>query len=188
MQLQIRPERQADFAAVYKLVQESFASQAASEGDEQDFVVAMRRHPGYVNDLALIAEEDGRLAGYVMLTETEILGAEPQPRVLLLAPLCVHPDYWGRGVGGALIDAAFQRAVRLGFSAVFLAGPPDYYTRFGFRPAVTFGIGHQLAVPDKYILARELIPGALENVGGTVVLTGHTTCGPAMAGPPAPRR
>ncbi|MDL2210544.1 N-acetyltransferase [Desulfovibrio sp. OttesenSCG-928-O18] len=182
MSLRIRPERETDFDTIYALVRESFSALEAADGDEQDFVVAMRQHPGYIRELALTAERNGELVGYTMLTETEILDAASPPKVLLLAPLCVVPAQWGQGVGGALMDEAFKRAVCRGFSAVFLAGDPEYYKRFGFRPTVDFGVRHQLSVPDKFILAKELVPGALKNVGGTVVLTGHTTCAPATGG------
>lgn len=178
MRVRIRPERETDFDAIYALVQESFSALDTADGDEQDFVVAMRRHPGYIRDLALVAEEDGEIAGYAMLTATEILETATPPPALLLAPLCVAPACWGRGIGGALLEEACKRAVCRGFAAVFLAGDPVYYQRFGFRATVEFGIGHQLAVPDKFILGKELAPGALKRTGGTVVLTGHTTCAP----------
>ena len=182
MSLRIRPEREADFDAIYSLVRESFSALEAADGDEQDFVVEMRRHPGYIRDLALVAERGGELVGYAMLTATEILETAMPSPVLLLAPLCVVPSCWGQGVGAALMEEAFRRAVCRGGTAVFLAGDPEYYKRFGFRPTVEFGIKHQLKVPDRFILARELVPGALENVGGTIVLTGHTTCAPATGG------
>ncbi|MDR3073978.1 MAG: N-acetyltransferase [Deltaproteobacteria bacterium] len=182
MSLSIRSEREADFTPLYSLVQEAFAAVETADGDEQDFVLAMRRHSGYIRSLALVAEKGGELVGFVMLTRTEILGKEPLPRVLLLAPLCVAPAFWGWGIGSALMAEAFSRAVDLGFTAVFLAGDPGYYSRFGFLPSVSFGISHHLAVPDRFILAKELVPGALEKAVGMVILTGHTTCASATGG------
>lgn len=187
MSLSIRPEREADFAEIYDLVRDAFATVEASEGDEQDFVVSMRAHSGYIPALALVAERCGEIAGYVMLTQTHIEGPQGGPPVLLLAPLCVSPKRQSRGVGAALMRDAFRRAVELGYDAVFLAGNPKYYRRFGFRPTVDFGIRHTMPVPDKYIMAKELVPGALASRSGTIVLTGHTTCATAIP-PPEKKR
>lgn len=180
MSLDIRPENEADFEAIYALVRDAFATVEASEGDEQGFVASMRRHPGYIPDLALVAERKGELVGYVMLTETAVAGPQGGSPVLLLAPLCVTPKRQSRGVGAALVHDAFRRALRRGYDAVFLAGNPKYYRRFGFRPTADFGIAHTMPVPDKYIMAKELIPNALFSRKGTIVLTGHTTCATAL--------
>lgn len=183
MPLSIHPERETDFPAIHDLVRDAFATVEGSEGDEQEFVAAMRSHPGYIPDLALVAERKGDLVGYVMLTETRVDGPEGGGPVLLLAPLCVSPKRQSRGVGAALMHNAFQRALERGYDAVFLAGNPAYYRRFGFRPTVKFGIGHTMPVADKYILALELVPGALESRKGTIILTGHTTCATAIGIP-----
>ena len=65
MPLSIRSEIAADFDAVHTLVREAFASLPEAEGDEQDFVVAMRAHKGYIPELALVAERKGEIVGYV---------------------------------------------------------------------------------------------------------------------------
>lgn len=187
MSLLIRPERETDFDAIRELVGEAFADQPHAEGDEADFVAAMRSHPGYIPELALVAEKGGLVTGYVLLTETSIETGPGVPDggkpVLLLAPLCVSPKRQSRGVGAALMREAFRRAETLGYSAVFLAGNPDYYRRFGFHSTVRFGIRHAMPVPDRYILAKELVPGALAGRTGTIVLTGHTTCASALYAP-----
>lgn len=179
MPLRIRSEEPSDFPAIYSLVRDAFAVAKASDGDEQDFVVAMRDHPGYIPDLALVAEKGPVLAGYILLTKTRIAGPEGDYDALLLAPLCVSPKVQRRGVGAALMKEAFRRARDMGFTAVFLAGDPAYYRRFGFRCAAKFGIRHELAVPDKYILVLELVPGALQGKTGTIILTGHNSCAAA---------
>ena len=183
MPFTIRPERETDFHSIGELVEESFLNIAESDGDERDFVTRMRHHPGYIPGLALVAEKAGILSGYVMLTRTAIEGDGGGMPVLLLAPLCVPPRKQGRGIGGRLLREAFVRAASLGYGAIFLAGNPRYYGRFGFRPAVAFGIGHSMPVADKYILARELVADALAGRGGTIVLTGHTSCGTAVHSP-----
>ena len=183
MTLSIRPEHAGDFPAIHTVVRDAFASLSEATGDEQDFVAAIREHKGYIPELALVAEDEGNLVGYVMLTETHVEGPEGGAPVLLLAPICVAPELHGRKVGATLLRDALQRARAMGYDAVFLAGNPDYYTRFGFLPTVSFGIGHTMPVPDKCIMALELVPGALSGRKGTILLTGHTTCASALSSP-----
>lgn len=183
MSLIIRPERETDFAEIYDLVGDAFSTVETSEGDERDFVVSMRAHPGYIPALSLVAERCDEIVGYVMLTRTHVEGPQGGPPVLLLAPLCVSPKRQSRGVGAALMREAFRRAVAFGYDAVFLAGNPKYYRRFGFRATVDFGIMHSMPVPDKYVMAKELVPGALASRAGTILLTGHTSCATAIPTP-----
>ena len=180
MTLSIRPEQHCDFDSIYAIVQDAFSSLSEADGDEQDYVVSMRQHKGYIPELALVAEEEGAIIGYVLLTETFVEGPEGGPPVLLLAPICVSPKRQSRNVGSALMHEAFRRAVDKGYDAIFLAGNPQYYNRFGFLPTASFGIDHTMPVPDKYVMAKELIPGALANRRGTILLTGHTTCASAL--------
>lgn len=184
MHFTIRPERESDFPAIYSLVHEAFTSTDIGEGDEADFVVQMRSLPSYIPDLTLVAETESGIAGFVMLTETEMLDAPKPCKVLMLAPLCVAPSLWGKGAGGALMRDVLSRAADSGWSAVFLAGDPGYYSRFGYRSVADFGIRHQLPVADKYIQAKELVPGVLrEAKGAAIVLPGHTTCASAIGKP-----
>jgi len=60
----------------------------------------------------LVAEDDGRIAGYAGL-----LGAGWQGDVLTLA---VTTDRWGRGIGSALLEALLAEAARRGCTEVFL--------------------------------------------------------------------
>jgi [ribosomal protein S18]-alanine N-acetyltransferase len=60
----------------------------------------------------LVAEDDGRIAGYAGL-----LGAGWQGDVLTLA---VATDRWGRGIGSALLRALLAEAARRGCTEVFL--------------------------------------------------------------------
>ena len=91
--------------------------------------------------------------------------------VLYLAPLCVRPDCRGQGIGAALVAEAFSRAAGLGYRAAFLVGDPGYYSRFGFRPVTEFGIQNCSQIPDVYVQAAELRPGALGDIYGELHLS-----------------
>lgn len=151
----IRPVREEDHPAVYELVRTAFQTARVSDGTEQDFVEELRRREGFC--LELVAEREGALTGHVMLTETEVprpTGEEPRHwKFLMLAPLSVRLEDRGRGLGGALMREAAQRAEA---NAIFLIGDPDYYGRYGFENAVEFGFTNASGVPDQNLLVLPL--------------------------------
>jgi predicted N-acetyltransferase YhbS len=106
-----------------------------------------------------------------MLTKTCITTADSPVEALLIAPLCVALEHRSRGVGSKLVAAGFDLAKKLGYKAVFVVGDPAYYSRFGFKSSVDFGIKHVPPVGDQYVMVYELVYGALADVEGTVTFT-----------------
>ena len=87
---------------------------------------------------------------------------------LALGPIAVRPERQRQGIGAALIRHALEEARRLGYTVVVLIGHPDYYPRFGFGPARARGLECAWPVPDEVFMVRELVPGTLAGVRGTV--------------------
>jgi putative acetyltransferase len=83
--------------------------------------------------LSLVAEEDGKVVGHVLLSRMRVSGDGRDYRALGLAPVAVAESRQGAGLGSRLIRAALDRASRQGEELVFLLGAPAYYERFGFR-------------------------------------------------------
>lgn len=170
----IRPENKTDYQAIYALVQTAFKTAKVSSGDEQNFVNRLRESENYIPELALVAEaeaekkEEKKLIGHVMLTRTNIETDNGAFGLLLLAPLAVVLDRRGKGVGGELLENVCMRAKELGHRAVTLVGDPAYYQRFGFKPAITFGIKNTNGIPSQYVMARELVPEALCGTKGSI--------------------
>ncbi len=167
----IRQEHPPDFHLVYDLVKVAFQTAKVSNGDEQDYVNKLRASPNYISELALVAEEDKKLIGHIMLTKTAIASEESKVEALLIAPLSVALEYRNRGVGSKLLEKSVEIAKKLGYTAVFVVGDPAYYGRFGFRSSVNFGIRHVPAIPDPYVMAIELSSGVLAGVNGTVTFS-----------------
>lgn len=168
----LRQEQEADFPAIYDLVKTAFQTAKVSNGDEQNFVARLRAGGNYIPELALVAEAEGMLIGHIMLTRTSFATASgPQP-LLLLGPLAVVLERRGLGLGGRLVQAALNRAQARGHKAVILVGDPAYYSRLGFKPAISFGISNTDRIPDENVLACELIPGALQDMPGEISFLG----------------
>ena len=54
------------------------------------------------------------------------------------------------------------------YTSIIVLGHSDYYPRFGFVPASTFGIKPPFEVPDTAFMALELLPNSLKGKEGTV--------------------
>jgi predicted N-acetyltransferase YhbS len=168
MDMMLRQEKETDFPAIFDLVKTSFQTAKVSNGDEQNFVARLRASGNYLPELALVAEDGGKLIGHIMLTKTSFETASSRRPILLLGPLAVVFESRGQGIGAQLVHEACRLAKAQGHTAVILAGDPAYYSRFGFKPAIHFGIANTNGIPDDNVLACELVPGALRNLRGAI--------------------
>ena len=148
----IRPEKPQDYPAVYQLVKDAFAEAEHSDHDEQNLVERLRKSSSYLPDLSLVAESGGRIIGYIMFSRVKIGTGEG----IALAPLAVLPETQKQGIGSALIRAAHQKATEQGYLVSVVLGHPDYYPRFGYRPAAEFGISAPFEVPADCFMALKL--------------------------------
>lgn len=84
----VRTAKQEDFKTIYCLVQEAFLSATHSDGQEQELVKRIWESSDYLSDLSLVAEINGEIVGYLLLSKVKIATAV----ALALAPLAVRPD------------------------------------------------------------------------------------------------
>ena len=71
-------------------------------------------------------------------------------------------------MGSALVNAGLDACRDSDFVAVVAVGHPDYYPRFGFRPASQYGLASEFEVPDDVFMALEVEDAALQNRQGTI--------------------
>jgi predicted N-acetyltransferase YhbS len=166
-----KPEKPSEFQTIHNLVKVAFQTAKVSNGNEQNYVDKLRSSGNYIPQLALVAEEDGKIVGHIMLTKTYVTTTDLKFEALLVAPLCVALEYRRRGIGSTLVEASFDLAKKSGYTAVFVVGDPAYYNRFGFQSSARFGIRHVPAIPEQYVMVRELTVDALSGVNGTVTFT-----------------
>jgi putative acetyltransferase len=130
-----RVETPADVELIRTITRQAFGRQY-----EVDFLDAHRADPvAWLPGLMIVATtpEDDPVA-YALLTRCHI-GDEP---VLSLGPVAVLPEYQKQGAGSAAVRAALATARDRGEETVVVLGHDDYYPRFGFRQATTFGVHH----------------------------------------------
>ncbi len=118
--VRIRPEADADRAAIRSVVGAAFGSRV-----EPDLVEAIRASDRFVPELSLVAEIDGEIVGHILVSYVDL---EPDSvRVLQVAPLAVAPTRQRRGVGSALMRKALRLAEERGAPLVLVEGDPRYY-------------------------------------------------------------
>ena len=169
--MKIRQEKLADHAEVCRLVKISFATNPADDGTTHDYLDKLRKKDTFIPELSLVAEDDGgAIIGQVVLYKTIISTAFGELVELLLSPICVHPDYFRRGIARAMVEEALKIAKGMGFKAVFLCGDPEIYRKLGFVPSYCYNIFHKddISKTAEWSMVRELYGGALEGISGTV--------------------
>lgn len=87
---------------------------------------------------------------------------------IALAPVSVLPKHQKKGIGSALIKEGLAQCKKEGFQSVIVLGHPEYYPRFGFKPASSWKISAPFDVPDEAFVALELAENGLRNVQGVV--------------------
>lgn len=137
--------------------------------NEGKLVENLRKNPKFVPELLLVAEINGKIAGHILFFPVVIkLENGEEEEIISLAPLAVLPEFQRQGIGGELIRERLKACQRLGFDSVIVLGHPEYYSKFGFKPANMWGITDPFGAPAEAFMALELKEGALEGAGGVV--------------------
>lgn len=151
----IRREAEADADAIRAVHSAAFAkTDSVGVPVEATLVDALRADEGWLPAYSLVAtDSDGQVVGHVVATRGRVAG---EPVALGLGPLGVLPDWQRRGVGHALMHAVLGAADARDEPLVVLLGHPDYYPRFGFRPAVELGVTPPQPWGPRFFQARPL--------------------------------
>src|SRR5687768_13164558 len=104
MALVVRRERPEDRREIAEVVTAAFGDASVAELTE-----SIRASAGYLPELTFVGEEDGRIAGYSMLSYVGLDGG-PVDRLLTLTPVAVRPDRQRQGIGKAVVRAAVAAA------------------------------------------------------------------------------
>jgi putative acetyltransferase len=153
--IDIRKERPADITAIRDLIKRAFAQ------DQEANIVDALRSNGAVW-LSLVATLKDRVVGHIMyspLAVGQITGAG-------LGPMAVLPECQRQGIGAKLIDAGNRQLKEDGCPFIVVVGHPEYYPRFGFKPARAQGIACEWEVPDDVFMVLVLDPGKMQGVSG----------------------
>ena len=169
--MRIRKEIPSDYNEVYELVKTSFASNSDDDGTTADYLVQIRKKDTFIPELSLVTEDNnGKIIGQIVLYKMKIITPNKDIVELLLSPICVHPEYFRKGIARFMINESFRIAKTMGYKAVFLCGEPELYKKFGFRPSFEYNIFHidDHSKNAEWCMVNELVKGALRGISGIV--------------------
>lgn len=168
--VELRLEQPADYRKVEELTREAFWNYHVPGCNEHYLLHIMRDCEAFIRELDVVAEINGEIVGNIVYTKAKILGDDGiSSEVLSFGPISVLPAFWGKGIGSALIEYTIACAKKSGYRAILIYGDPEYYKRFGFIPAETFGIGTSDNMYADALLALELWEGALKGYSGIFI-------------------
>jgi predicted N-acetyltransferase YhbS len=124
----------------------------------------------------LMANTDSRdLYGFVAVDGEQVVGAiffsrltfEKDIDVFILAPVAVHTEHQGMGIGQALITHGLREMKKRGVRVVTTYGDPTFYSRVGFHPLPQNMIEapFELSQPEGW-LGRSLTDDSIEKIPG----------------------
>jgi putative acetyltransferase len=156
----VRPEVAGDRDAIRRVNELAFEGPA-----EADIVDALRGSDAWLPSLSLVAQDGTGIVGHALFS---LVRLDSGPELLSLGPMAVVPERQRGGVGTALVRRGVRRARGTKYPLVVVLGHPDYYPRFGFRPARRYGIETPYDAPDEAWMTLRL-PAYDDRVRGTVL-------------------
>ena len=139
----VREQQVDDYDAIRHVYAEAFRSprfrrplDAGAVPPEVGVFEALWEAGDAIPELSFTALADGGVVGHVTASQATA-GAIP---VVAVGPIGVLPAHQGTGIGSALMNRLLAAADAAEVPLVVLLGAPQYYSRFGFRPARELGV------------------------------------------------
>jgi putative acetyltransferase len=139
----VREQRPDDYEAIRHVYAEAFRQprfrQPQNPGSvppEVGLFEALWDAGDVIPEFSFTALTDGAVVGHVTASQATVA----TDSVVAVGPVGVLPDHQGTGIGSALMDALLAAADAADVPLIVLLGAPQYYSRFGFRPAKELGV------------------------------------------------
>jgi putative acetyltransferase len=163
-----RHYRKEDTRAIVQLFESVFTD---SEGEAEGVLIGRLAKDLFENTdehhlFNFVAEDDSQIIGSIFFSRSDFdTGLE----AFILAPVAVHPDHQGKGIGQALINYGLKELKDRGVAIVLTYGDPGFYQKVGFHP-----ISHEIIRPPFGLSLSEgwqgqsLAGDSIESVSGTI--------------------
>jgi putative acetyltransferase len=144
MEIKIRNEESKDIEQVRDIMRAAFSRDAESK-----LVDAIRANGKAV--ISLVAVQDVQVLGYILFSP--VTTAPPsEGKGIGLAPVAVRPDVQSKGIGSQLIREGLRLGKGLGYDYCVVLGAPEYYRRFGYEKASSFGLKNEYGADDDFMI------------------------------------
>ena len=159
--MHIRHDRPSDATAIRAVNEAAFDSSV-----EADIIEVLKKDQDSL--VSLVAESDSQIVGHILFSPVSLAG-HAGIFLMGLGPMAVLPTHQRQSIGSTLVREGLNRCRMMGCDAVVVLGHPEYYPRFGFVPASSFGISCEYDAPDEVFMLVELQPGSLQGANGKVI-------------------
>ena len=137
----------------------------------RQLVEEIRSKKYYIPELDLImVNDDDEVIGYAMFSRFHIQG-KYEDELLILTTVAVKTELQRQHISKELLEYGFEKARKMGYSAILVEGDPKNYNPRGFVTSADFGIvaGPDVHLPRvEYLMIKELEAGALDHMEGVV--------------------
>jgi putative acetyltransferase len=151
----VRPHRSEDYEAARYIYTEAFRRPENPESVPMEVPLfeALWEAGDALPEFSCTAQtESGAAVGHVTASKATVATYS----VVAVGPIGVLPERQGMGIGSALMDALLTAADDAHVPLIVLLGSPQYYSRFGFRPAEQLGVTPPVAGWGDAFQARPL--------------------------------
>ena len=165
--MQIREAVETDLNDVLSIERLAFGYEK-----EAELVRELLHDPSAKPLLSLLALKKGRAVGHILFTSAHLSDSKDAASIVILAPLAIVPDSQKQGIGGKLIEHGLALLSKSGVDLVFVLGHPEYYPRYGFKPAGQIGFEAAYPIPDEHAgawMVQALRSGVMGTVSGKVI-------------------
>ena len=173
MQRMIRSMEEKYLQPSLELVEDVFTKWDSPEEGKvvRNLVEEIRSKKYYLPELELImVDKDDQILGYAMFSRFH-LGGKFMDALLLLSPVAVKVECQRQHISKELIEHGFEKAKKMGFTAVIVEGNPQNYRSRGFKTSADYGIvaAESVGLPAvECLMVKELCEHALEHISGVV--------------------
>ncbi len=175
--MNLRHHNAEDARAIVQLFKSVFAD---SEGESEGGLICRLAEDLFATtderDLFnYVADNDGQIVGSIFFTRLDF---ENNSDAFILAPVAVHSDRQGNGIGQGLIRHGLTDLKKQGVRTVLTYGDPTFYRKVGFRQIshATVKPPFKLSQPEGW-LGQSLVSDPIE------ALSGSCTCVEAFNDP-----
>ncbi|MFW5889372.1 MAG: GNAT family N-acetyltransferase [Bacillota bacterium] len=171
MNLKFRQEEKKDYKQVEIITREAFYNdkeyQEKGYGCSEHYMLHLLRYKDGIKNLSIVATNDDEIIGHIIYSKSHIFTNDKRTiDTITLGPVSVAKKYQKRGIGKALIEHSINLAKTYSYGAIILFGHPNYYPKFGFKPASDYNITTKDGSNFDAFMALELKAGYLANVSG----------------------
>ena len=157
--IKIRGEQPHDREAVREVNIQAF-------GQAQEANIVDRLRQSCSELVSLVAVERDNVVGHVLFSPVTIESKDTVIYGMGLAPIAVLPAYQRQGIGSQLVRVGIAKLKDRHSPFIVVLGHADYYPRFGFERASSYGIRCEWDVPDEAFMILVLNKSEMHGISG----------------------